>query len=171
MTRPRGKTRSAGQTRRALPSRRDHGGYDMELRDFHALVGETIMYCQVIERDVKIIYAAMSGGDMGRELRGLERERLTFGETVRELRILDRSSGAAYFTDDDYDYLMRAAETRNHWCHEAYLRFAFDKAFTRSRAFAEESERLLRDHDRLGRLCRAFTDVRLRVLRDFGILP
>lgn len=143
----------------------------MELRDFHTLVGETIMYCQVIERDVKIIYAAMSGGDIERELRGLERERLTLGETVRELRILDRSSGAAYFTDDDYDYLMRAAETRNHWCHEAYLRFAFDKAFTRSRAFAEESERLLRDHDRLGRLCRAFTDVRLRVLRDFGILP
>lgn len=35
----------------------------MTLDDFHFTLGQTIMYCQVIEHDVKRIYAAMHIGD------------------------------------------------------------------------------------------------------------
>ncbi len=44
----------------------------MELNKFHFLVGQTIMYCQVIEHDVKRIYAAMRKGDYYENLKKLK---------------------------------------------------------------------------------------------------
>ena len=34
-----------------------------ELNEFHFLVGETLMFCQTVELDIKYIYAAMLKGD------------------------------------------------------------------------------------------------------------
>ena len=34
-----------------------------DLKEFHFLVGETLMFCQTVELDIKYIYAAMLKGD------------------------------------------------------------------------------------------------------------
>ena len=36
----------------------------LTLDEFHFLLGQTIMYCQIIEGDIKHIYCAMRRGDM-----------------------------------------------------------------------------------------------------------
>lgn len=89
----------------------------MELREFHRMVGEIVMYCQVIEHDVKRIYAAMLKGDYYDNLEKIKK--WTLGQTVQKLKELDFSDNDPYISANDYIFLKQMSEKRNHWCHEA----------------------------------------------------
>lgn len=58
----------------------------MTLEDFHYTLGQTIMYCQIIENDVKLIYAAMFEGDMNETLAMIINKKWTLGKTIVELK-------------------------------------------------------------------------------------
>ena len=45
--------------------------------DFHYYVGRTMMHCQTIEHDIKLIYAGMLAGDMSDNLAMIKQKRLT----------------------------------------------------------------------------------------------
>ena len=66
----------------------------MTLDNFHFMVGQTIMYCQVIEHDVKHIYAAMHVGDFYEDLDKIKKWSL--GQTVQKLKELDFNSKSHY---------------------------------------------------------------------------
>ena len=51
----------------------------MTIEEFHCMLGQTIMYCQIIEHDVKMIFSAMFEGDMGNTLDMIERNKWTLG--------------------------------------------------------------------------------------------
>ena len=55
----------------------------MTLDDFHYTIGQKIMYCQVIEHDLKRIYAAMHIGDFYDNLTKIEK--LSYEETAKIL--------------------------------------------------------------------------------------
>ena len=68
----------------------------MEYLDrFNALVGDTLMYCQRVEHDVKIIYAAMLKGDFNQNLSLVAAE--TLGTVVTALKKLDKSDSRPTF--------------------------------------------------------------------------
>lgn len=67
----------------------------MDLERFHFLIGQTIMYCQIIEHDVKRIYAAMLKGDYYENLEIVERQ--TLGQTLSKLKELDISDNKPIF--------------------------------------------------------------------------
>ena len=137
----------------------------MTLDRFHLLVGQTVMYCQVIEHDVKRIYAAMHVGNYYDNLDRIER--WTLGQTVQELRALDHSGAEPYISASDYNFLMQMTAKRNHWCHEAYQNFVYEERYLQSRAYADECNRLELDNKKLAEVCRNLEDVRVLAQRDF----
>ncbi len=93
------------------------------LDNFNILVGETLMYCQRIEHDVKIIYAAMLSGDMNENLNLVKRE--TLGSVLVALKALDNSDNAPIFTNNDYYLLKQIKDIRNFIAHQCYVDFLY----------------------------------------------
>ena len=85
------------------------------------------MYCQVIEHDVKRIYAAMHVGDFYDNLANIEKWSL--GQTVQKLKELDFSGKSPYISASDYNFLKQMTEKRNHWCHQTYQKFYIINSF------------------------------------------
>lgn len=100
------------------------------LDNFNRLVGETIMYCQRIEHDIKIIYAAMLSGDMQENLNLVSRE--TLGSVLVALKALDNSDNDPVFTENDYRLLKEIKNIRNFIAHQCYVDFLYlqDENFT-----------------------------------------
>lgn len=138
----------------------------MTLDDFHFKIGKTIMYCQAIEHDVKCIYAAMHVGDFYENLDKIEKWSL--GQTVQKLKELDFSGKSHYISASDYNFLKQITEKRNHWCHQTYQNFLYNKQFLQSKEYADECRKLERDNERLSNVCDALEEVRIQAVKDFG---
>lgn len=138
----------------------------MTLDDFHFKIGQTIMYCQVIEHDVKCIYAAMHVGDFYENLDKIQKWSL--GQTVQKLKELDFSGKSHYISASDYNFLKQMTEKRNHWCHQTYQNFLYNKQVLQSKEYADECRKLERDNERLSNVCDALEKVRIQAVKDFG---
>lgn len=135
--------------------------------DFHVLVGETLMYCQCIENDIKWIYAGMLRGDFD-ENYGTVSEK-PFGTVLKKLEMLDNSDGNPHFSADDYDLLDEIRDIRNHWAHKAYINFVYkNNQREYDTCFLKEYRRLQNDHNRLKKLSDRIEKVRLDVLRKYN---
>ncbi|MBR6728240.1 MAG: hypothetical protein IKM08_08600 [Clostridia bacterium] len=119
----------------------------MTLTEFHALVGETVMRCQHIEEEVKMIYAILAKGDFDANYAALRRDSL--GQVLIALRELDASDGRPFISAADYEFLLRMKNRRNHWCHEAYISFIYIDDFASSAEYQHECRQLLEDSRQL----------------------
>ena len=137
----------------------------MKFDYFQYLVGQTILYCQTIEHDVKYIYAAMQTGDFAKNLRATRSWSL--GTAVDNLRALDMRLGTAYLTDGDYDFLLSMTGKRNHICHGIYQSFIYVPNFESSAEYQRECDTLVSYHDAFLKLYRQVENVRLRAIRAF----
>lgn len=63
----------------------------MALIEFHSILGETIMFCQIIENDVKWIYSFMRKGEVEDNYGNIDGR--TLGQALKELKELDCSDG------------------------------------------------------------------------------
>ena len=95
------------------------------LSEFHVVVGETLMECQRIEHDIKLIYAGMLKGDFEQNLNSIKNE--TLGAVLIELERLDNCDGNPYFKFADYKLLREIKNVRNWLAHKAYMDFMYDK--------------------------------------------
>lgn len=140
----------------------------LTLDEFHYYLGQTVMYCQIIEWDIKRIFCAMHKGDIVDNFEMLKAQRWTFGETLVELKKLDYSDNNPYLALDDYEYLRKLTGKRNHWCHEAYINFVYlGDDFPMSYEYQKECKRLLEDNKMLSEVYLKLEQVRLRAMRDF----
>ncbi len=132
------------------------------MNEYHLCVGEILMYCQMIEHDVKEIYAFMADGGYEENLRLLQEEKTTLGQTVTKLREVDTSWDKPLFSPEDYDMLFHIVSKRNYYAHQAYLSFIYvigeeeiDQAYFRALSKAKA------DKEKLYKLYEAVEDVRL----------
>lgn len=140
----------------------------LSLDEFHLLLGQTIMYCQIIEGDIKHIYCAMRRGDIYDNFFMIEQQKWTLGETLGELQKLDYSDNRPYLSLDDYDYLRKLTRKRNHWCHESYVNFVYlGEDFASSKEYKKECRRLIEDNQTLADVYRKVEEVRRRAMHDF----
>lgn len=137
----------------------------MTLEEFHFMLGQTIMYCQVIEHDVKYIYAAMHFGEFENNLK--EIEKCSLGQTLKKLRQLDFSDKNPYISADDYNFLIQMSEKRNHWCHNTYQNFLYNNNFLKSKEFENEYRKLKRDNERFSKVFKSLEKIRIKALKDF----
>ncbi len=138
----------------------------MTLDSFHQLFGQTVMFCQIIENDVKLIYAAMKPGDLNQNL--LEVDKWTLGNTVHNLRELDYSDGKPYLSNNDYEFLLHITGIRNHYCHEVYLKFIYQDRILTSTQFLNEYNRLKSDNAKLYTVFQTMERVRVKAMRDYN---
>lgn len=133
--------------------------------DFHNYVGRTIMHCQTIEYDIKLIYAGMMSGDMNKNLDSVVERRMSLGKVLNNLKSLDCSDNKPFFSEDDYKLLKQITDIRNHWAHKAYCEFVYSDD---GDAFARQARRLENDHNRLEKLSSRIESVRIKALRQYG---
>lgn len=138
----------------------------MDLEEFHFMLGQTIMYCQVIEHDVKRIYASMLKGDYYDNLDKIEKWSL--GQTVQKLKDLDFSDKKPYLSANDYNFLMQMTDKRNHWCHQTYQNFLYNDQFLNSKEYSDEFYKLQRDNEKLSLVSDEVENVRIRVQKKYG---
>lgn len=154
------------------------------LKAFHEHVGEVIMYCQRIEHDLKLIYAALktdsvyagrkqssstSRTDVFREYYK-KIESKSMGDILSKLEKLDTLSGGnPYFHDYEYDSFDELKSIRNHWAHEGYLQFLYSgKDYEEN--FRKQAEKLKTDLEKVRGLCESVEDVRLDTLQIYEII-
>ena len=117
-------------------------------RDQFKLVhSELIMQVQLIENDLRLIYASMKAGVFEDNYDNLEQANL--GKIIRALKELDNSDGAPELSDKDYETLNQIREIRNYWCHQCYLDYIYivdDNA--QEKKFQKIAERLHQDGNR-----------------------
>lgn len=134
----------------------------MVLEDFHKQLGETMLFCQCIEHDIKLIYSGMLKGNFDDNYSSVETD--TLGTIIRKLEKLDKSDGNPYFGKADYILLKDITEIRNYWAHQGYIDFIYSGVY--SNEFKNQVGRLKKDYDRLKNLHEISEKVRLEF---FGI--
>lgn len=137
----------------------------MEFTEFKILHSETIMFYQIIEHDIKLIYAYLHRGNPEKNYQYIEKE--TLGESLRILRKLDNEDGKPLISLDDYNFLIQISENRNEWAHSNYIEFMYEKDPLNSVAYKKQCEKLLKDHSRLEIVYRKVEEKRLSICKEF----
>lgn len=118
----------------------------MDFNDFKILHSEVIMYCQLIENDLKWIYSNMKEGNPEENFNSLSTNSL--GNTISMLKNLDNSDRRPLLTSADYNFLKQMKDKRNYWCHQAYIDFSYINDFTYSneyKNFAQCLEKIMKN--------------------------
>ena len=139
----------------------------MMTRDrFKLIHSELIMQVQLIENNLRLIYAAMKSGDFDENLDYLDKANL--GKIIKELKELDYSDGSPYLSDKDYELLNQIREIRNYWCHQCYIDYVYisDDA-KRENKFQEIANRLHYDENRTWDLHERMENLRVKSLKKY----
>ena len=136
------------------------------LDNFHVLVGETIMECQRIEHDVKLIYAGMLKGDQNANLELVRNEAL--GPVLKMLEELDACDGHPYFSASDYKLLNEIRSVRNWLVHKAYSDFMYEDGGMWERSLNKSYAKLRDFNARMNALGDEVERVRSDVLKRYG---
>ena len=136
------------------------------LNDFHRLAGETIMYCQCIERDIKLIYVDMLQGDFDENFQEIEDRSL--GSVLKKLEKLDNSDANLHLSTGDYAMIDKIRDIRNHWAHKAHVQFVYSKNSSYDKNHLQQYRRLENDRNRLAKLSDGIENVRFDALRKYN---
>ncbi len=138
----------------------------MALEEFHNLVGKTLLECQRIEHDIKLIYAAMLKGDFEDNLRLVAGSPL--GNVLVDLETLDYSDGRSCLSRNDYKLLREIKNIRNWLAHQSYMEFLYLGDRDRARAYQRSFRKLENFHTRMTSLGNIVEDVRVDIMKRFG---
>lgn len=138
------------------------------LTDFNILVGDTLMYCQQIEHDIKIIYAAMLSGDMHKNLELVNKE--TLGTVLVALNALDNSDKNPLFTNSDYKLLKEIKNIRNFIAHRCYVDFLYLDNENFYRKLSENRQKIAFFNKDLKNLASFVEKARFSVLSRFKLI-
>lgn len=135
------------------------------LNNFHCLVGETIMFCQLIEHDLKLIYASMLKGKFEENL--IEIEKDTFGLMIQKLEKLDYSDNKPLISKSDYRFLKQMSKKRNHWCHNTYVEFGYVTNYLYSNEFNREFQKLEIENQQFKSLQKTLQQIRFEAYQEY----
>ncbi len=95
-------------------------------------------------------------------------EKWSLGQTVQKLKELDFSNNKPYITANDYNFLKQMTEKRNHWCHQTYQNFLYNREFLQSKEYFTECRNLERDNEKLSIVKDNLENIRIQALKDFN---
>jgi len=141
-------------------------GIDFETYKY--LLGETIGYYQLLENDLKLIFAGMMKGENFAENYDITcREFQGLGKIITALKELDNSDNKPYFSQETYRLLFKLAGERNYFCHKCCLDFRYIQDFEKSKEYAKACKKLI-DSNKLIKDIHAKTEEhRLKILKDY----
>ncbi len=115
----------------------------MTFESFKEKYATTMMRYQLIENDIKLIFAYMKKGEVEDNLNKIENK--TLGTMIGLLEELDYSDGKPFISKADYEFLKGICEKRNYWAHSAFTDFVYIKNPFSSREYLEVSQSLEKD--------------------------
>ena len=124
------------------------------------------MLCQMIELNVKLMYAGMMQGSFNRNLSMVRNKPL--GSVLIELEQIDNSDGHPYFTKDDYDLMFEIKNIRNYWVHKGYASFVYLPSDKWQEGLEIQYNKISDLAEKLERFSKETEEVRLDVMRKFG---
>ena len=142
-----------------------HEAMELKFDTFKQWHSDIVLFAQIIENDLKWIYAFMRGGDPQKNYDELIQMKITFGQVVFELRQLDHDR---FLDEEDYRFLQGMAQKRNYWCHRCALDFVYEPNFLHSEAYAQACHRLFVDHERFTDVNENVERARLRAITVYG---
>ena len=120
----------------------------MDLFDeYKFLLGETIILYQVMENDLKLIYAGMMDGNFYKNIEMVRGNYKGLGQIILALEELDNSDSSPYFTKETYKLLNKLARQRNYYCHQCSVDFCYNPYFRESVEFQDALEGLKRTNE------------------------
>ena len=93
------------------------------LNDYNWYVGQSLLNCQRIEHDVKIIYAAMQQGDFKNNLAAAAD--ITLADCINGLKDLQKDIDPPIFDKSDFNLLRDIKSMRNWLAHRCYVDFLY----------------------------------------------
>ena len=111
------------------------------------LLGETIMLYQLMENDLRLMFAGMTSGDFYANLDKVKATYKGLGQLVQALEQLDNMDSSPYFTRETYALLNRLARQRNYYCHQCCLDFCYNPQFRESFEYKQSLEKLEKTND------------------------
>lgn len=135
----------------------------MDIDTFHFIIGQSIMYCQNIEHDIKLILAGMLKGDFETNIK--KTSKLTLGSALQQLEQLDYSDNKPFISKSDYKFLNEIKDERNYLAHSIYNEFVYDNS---NYSYKTQCDRLLKFNEKLENTYKLVEDVRLECLEKYG---
>lgn len=133
---------------------------------FKLVHSELIMQVQMIENDLRFIYASMKAGTFEDNYDDLEQANL--GKIIRTLKELDYSDGLPELLGKDYETLNEIREIRNYWCHQCYLDYVYiADDYKREREFQIIADRLCRDENRTWVCHEKMENLRIKCVKKY----
>jgi len=133
------------------------------LNDFYLKLGEIVFNYQLLENDLRKIYACIRKGSIEDNL---EYARLNFkglGQVIISLRELDNSDNKPYFSNEDYELLLELTHKRNFYCHKVSMKFIYINNFIESKKFSDTFNELLSDTLRIRSIAEQAEKIRIEV--------
>lgn len=103
----------------------------MRFECFNIICADTMMYYQIIENDVKLIYSFMRQGDVYNNYNLMENK--TLRVMLKNLKELDESYGNPYVNSQYFNFLIQICDNRNHWAHKVFPEFIYEEDFKKIR--------------------------------------
>ncbi len=136
------------------------------LDNFNLIVGDTILECQRIEHDIKIIYAGMLSGDYDDNIDRIKDKSL--GYALNQLKALDNSDNNPYFSEADYQLLNKIKNIRNWLVHKAYIEFMYDRNQRWNTNYNKAFNKLKDFNLRMKNLGNQVENIRIDVMEKYG---
>lgn len=131
----------------------------MDFNTYKIFHSETLMYYQLIEHDLKYIFAYMRKGNINDNFEKIEN--MTLGQMIKTLQDLDNSDGDPLISAGDYNFLSQIKDNRNLWAHSNFTEFIYKENFINSKEYQKQCDKLKRDHDRVSRACNILENIRI----------
>ena len=135
----------------------------MDFLEFKDKYAETMMFYQIMENDIKLIYAFMKGGNPNENYEEIENK--TLGQMINTLRDFDYSQKEPLISKDSYNFMSQICDNRNHWAHKVFISFLYVDDWPNSKEYEKQCKKLEKDHDRLERAYRLLEKFRLDYCR------
>ena len=131
----------------------------MDFKDFKNVYADTMLCYQLIEHDIKFIYAYMRLGSVDEHFDEIENK--TLGQMIRILKDLDNSDGKPLIAASDYNFLTQICDNRNHWAHKVFVSFIYEDNWINSREYQKQCDKLSKDYERAYRASKILERIRI----------
>jgi hypothetical protein len=111
------------------------------------LLGETVLLYQMMENDLKLIYAGIQEGNFFKNVENVRSTYKGLGQIIMALEELDGARSTPYFSGETYNLLSKLSRQRNYYCHQCSLDFCYDPYFRESIEFKDALEKLERTNE------------------------
>ena len=140
----------------------------VNLNDYNYYVGQSLLNCQRIEHDVKIIYAAILPGDLKNNLSNAAE--LTLADCIHGLKDLQKELNPPIFDQSDFNLLKDIKSMRNWLAHRCYVDFLYVGEDNLNARMQECFDKVKAFCDKTTTFCTVVEKARFFILKKFNRL-